>query len=82
MKELVNVKVDKDLKSNCDELFDSLGLDTETAINIFLTASLHHMGIPFHIGFDDCECDCDCDCVNDGESESVIKSITSGTLLG
>ena len=62
MKELVNVKVDKDLKSNCDELFDSLGLDTETAINIFLTASLHHMGIPFHIGFDDCECDCDCDC--------------------
>lgn len=71
MKELVNVKVDKDLKSNCDELFDSLGLDTETAINIFLTASLHHMGIPFHIGFDDyecdcnceeCDCDCDCDC--------------------
>ena len=62
MKELVNVKVDKDLKSNCDELFDSLGLDTETAINIFLTASLHHMGIPFHIGFDDCECDCDCNC--------------------
>ena len=62
MKELVNVKVDKDLKSNCDELFDSLGLDTETAINIFLTASLHHMGIPFHIGFDDCKCDCDCDC--------------------
>ena len=62
MKELVNVKVDKDLKSNCDELFDSLGLDTETAINIFSTASLHHMGIPFHIGFDDCECDCDCDC--------------------
>lgn len=61
MKELVNVKVDKDLKSNCDELFESLGLDTETAINIFLTASLHHMGIPFHIGFDDCDCDCDCD---------------------
>lgn len=64
MKEVVDVKVNKELKEACDDLFNALGLDTETAINIFLAASLRDMGIPFHIGFkeDDCDCDCDCHC--------------------
>lgn len=74
--ELTEVKVNKELKESCDLLFQHLGLDTETAINIFLAASLRDMGIPFHVGFDDdfddcddccghCCCDdddCDCDC--------------------
>lgn len=67
---LTEVKVNKELKEACDELFHHLGLDTETAINIFLAASLRDMGIPFHVGFDDdfddccghCGCDCDDDC--------------------
>ena len=60
---LVEVKVNKELKESCDELFQHLGLDTETAINIFLAASLRDMGIPFHVGFDDAlEDDCDCCC--------------------
>lgn len=60
---LVEVKVNKELKESCDELFHHLGLDTETAINIFLAASLRDMGIPFHVGFDDAfEDDCDCCC--------------------
>lgn len=70
---LTEVKVNKELKESCDLLFQHLGLDTETAINIFLAASLRDMGIPFHVGFDDdfddfddccghCCCDDDCDC--------------------
>lgn len=74
---LTEVKVNKELKESCDLLFQHLGLDTETAINIFLAASLRDMGIPFHVGFDDdfddccghcccddddCDCDGDCDC--------------------
>ena len=73
---LTEVKVNKELKESCDLLFQHLGLDTETAINIFLAASLRDMGIPFHGGFDDdfddfddfddccghCCCDDDCDC--------------------
>ncbi len=67
MEEKVTIKVDKELKEHADILFDSLGLDTETAVNIFLSASLRNMGIPFHVGhdIDDCDCDCccdDCDC--------------------
>ena len=65
MEEVVDVKVNKELKCACDDLFSALGLDTPTAINIFLAASLREMGIPFHVGFDedcDCGCDCDCDC--------------------
>ena len=74
--EVTEVKINKKLKEACDDLFHHLGLDTETAINIFLAASLRDMGIPFHVGFDDdfadfddccghcgCGCDCDdCDC--------------------
>lgn len=71
--EVTEVKVNKELKEACDELFHHLGLDTETAINIFLAAALRDMGIPFHVGFDDnfdddfddccghCGCGCDCD---------------------
>lgn len=61
------VEVPEDLKNTADDLFEALGLDTQTAINIFLAASVREMGIPFHIGFnpdmmDNCDCeDCDCD---------------------
>ena len=53
MMEVTEVNVNKELKEACDDLFHHLGLDTETAINIFLAASLRDMGIPFHVGFDD-----------------------------
>ena len=79
MMEVTEVKVNKELKESCDDLFHHLGLDTETAINIFLAASLRDMGIPFHVGFDDdfddefedccghCTCGCDYDCCCDGD---------------
>jgi len=63
------VEVDEDLKNTADDLFNALGLDTETAVNIFLAASVREMGIPFHIGFNpdmvedfDCDCDDECEC--------------------
>jgi len=69
-KKTTSIQVNKDLKEMADDLFDALGLDTETAVNSFLAASIREMGIPFHIGFkedmiDTCDCDCDdddCDC--------------------
>ncbi len=79
MMEVTEVNVNKELKEACDDLFHHLGLDTETAINIFLAASLRDMGIPFHVGFDDdfdddfedccghCNCGCDDDCCCDGD---------------
>lgn len=41
--------LDDHVKQEADELFDSLGLDTATAIRIFLRASIAHEGIPFSV---------------------------------
>ena len=41
--------LDDHVKQEADELFDSLGLDTATAIRIFLRASIAHAGIPFSV---------------------------------
>jgi DNA-damage-inducible protein J len=43
------VRVDDNLKESADTLFTSLGLDTSTAIRMFLVASMEAGGIPFAV---------------------------------
>ena len=45
----LQIRIDDTLKKQADTLFSSLGLDTSTAIRIFLTASIEHDGIPFSV---------------------------------
>lgn len=45
----VNVRVDEDLKRNAEKLFDDLGMNMSTAINIFLRQAVESDGIPFMI---------------------------------
>ena len=44
----LQIRIDDNLKKNADFLFASLGLDTSTAVRIFLNAALEH-GIPFMV---------------------------------
>lgn len=48
-KEVVSIKLDADLVKAAEELFSDLGLDLNTAVNIFLRQSLRVHGIPFII---------------------------------
>ena len=41
------LRLDDTLKQKADSLFSSLGLDTSTAIRIFLSAAVENNGIPF-----------------------------------
>jgi DNA-damage-inducible protein J len=43
----IQIRVDDNIKKAADNLFGSLGLDTSTAVRIFLAASLDSEGIPF-----------------------------------
>ena len=43
----LQIRIDDMLKKQADTLFSSLGLDTSTAIRIFLNASIENAGIPF-----------------------------------
>ena len=45
----IQVRVDERLKSSSDQLFASLGLDTSTAIRMFLVASNNQGGLPFDV---------------------------------
>ena len=43
----IQVRVDDNTKEAADSLFASIGLDTSTAVRMFLVASIDHDGLPF-----------------------------------
>ena len=43
----IQVRVDDSTKAAADTLFSSLGMDTSTAIRVFIAAALDFGGIPF-----------------------------------
>ena len=45
----MNLRIDKTLKRDAEILFESLGINMTTAINIFLRQSVRDQGIPFKI---------------------------------
>ena len=60
MSKTIQVRVDDQLKDSADKLFSSIGLDTSTAIRIFLVASMNAGGIPFAV-------------INSANRDSVIE---------
>ena len=49
MASTIQIRVDDELKAKSDELFKELGMDTTTAIRIFLTQAIANNGFPFEI---------------------------------
>jgi DNA-damage-inducible protein J len=45
----LQLRVDDKLKTQSDALFASLGMDTSTAIRIFLTSAVENKGLPFAV---------------------------------
>ena len=45
----IQIRVNDDTKTAADNLFSSLGLDTSTAVRMFISAALEHNGIPFAV---------------------------------
>lgn len=43
----LQIRLDDSLKKKADNLFTDLGLDTPTAVRIFLSAAINSNGIPF-----------------------------------
>lgn len=55
MKTSVNIKMDVEDRDAAKALFDSLGLDMTTAVNLFVKASLREKAIPFPIAAEQSE---------------------------
>jgi DNA-damage-inducible protein J len=45
----IQVRVDDNVKSAADSLFSALGLDTSTAVRMFIFAAIESDGIPFEV---------------------------------
>lgn len=45
----INVRVDSALKQEAEALFNDLGLNMSSAINMFLRSAINHDGIPFDV---------------------------------
>ncbi len=46
---MIQVRVDSKLKRDADELFTELGLDTASAVRLFLKQAVLFQGIPFPV---------------------------------
>ena len=48
----LNIRMDKDVKDQAEQIFSALGLNMTTAINIFWKTSIREKGIPFALKLD------------------------------
>lgn len=53
MKTSVNIKMEENVRDQAKKLFDELGLDMTSAVNIFLKAAIREQSIPFALSTTD-----------------------------
>jgi len=46
---VLNIRINPDLKKNCEELYASFGITITDAVNMFLSKSLIENGLPFEL---------------------------------
>ena len=49
----VTVRMDSDVKRECEGIYGALGINLSTAINVFLRKSIRAGGFPFDVRLDD-----------------------------
>lgn len=48
----LNIRIDKEIKMAAEKIFEELGLNMTTAVNLFLRQSIRENGIPFALRLD------------------------------
>ena len=48
----LNIRIDKGIKDQAEEIFNELGMNMTTAVNIFLRTAIREHGIPFELKLD------------------------------
>ena len=49
----MSIRLDSEVKEQAQQVFNSLGMDMTTAINIFLRQALQYQGLPFDVRLDE-----------------------------
>ena len=48
----MSIRLDSEVKEQAQQVFNSLGMDMTTAINIFLRQAIQYQGLPFDVRLD------------------------------
>ena len=48
----LNIRTDADIKASAERIFEQLGLNMSTAVNIFLRQAIRQGGLPFEVKID------------------------------
>ena len=48
----LNIRTDAEVKTAAEQIFDALGLNLSTAVNIFLRQAIRQGGLPFEVKLD------------------------------
>lgn len=49
----MSIRLDSEVKEQAQQVFNSLGMDMTTAINIFLCQAIQYQGLPFDVRLDE-----------------------------
>ena len=49
----MSIRLDSEVKEQAQRVFNSLGMDMTTAINIFLRQAIQYQGLPFDVRLDE-----------------------------
>ena len=49
----MSIRLDSEVKEQAQQVFNSLGMDMTTAINIFLRQAIQYQGLPFEVRLDE-----------------------------
>ena len=47
-----SIRMDAEVKKQCEEIYSQLGMSLTTAINVFLRQSIRYKGLPFEVRLD------------------------------
>ncbi len=70
---LLQLRVDDELKNKASDIYEQLGMDLPTAIRVFLTRSVQERGIPFSMTLPKTECNADDAASTTGETGSEAE---------
>lgn len=74
----LNIRTDKEVKKAAEEIFEALGMNLTTAINIFLRRVIVEKGIPFDVKLNVLN-QTTIDAIEEGRSLSYNKSVKGYT---
>ena len=49
----ISIRLDSEVKEQAQQVFNNLGMDMTTAINIFLRQAIQYQGLPFDVRLDE-----------------------------